>query len=77
MESLSNQDTRRSAYVDTRKTGNAEWADFSWHPAGLEPERAARSVDNPRKAYGLAAVAASRSAPPGSNAISSDSVDRP
>jgi|GEM_PF-2646935 len=42
MKNSSNQGARRSAYVDTDKTGNAEWADFSYLPEGLEPQGAAK-----------------------------------
>ncbi len=35
MKNLAEQGAWRSAYVHTRKTGNAGQADFSWLPAGL------------------------------------------
>jgi len=40
MKNSSNQGARRRTYVDTSKTGNAEWADFSYLPEGLRPQGA-------------------------------------
>jgi len=77
MKNLSNQGTHRRAYINTLKTGNAEWADFSCLPAGLTSAGAARSVGNARKAIALLALAASRSAPADVNAISFYGVNRP
>ena len=77
MKNLFDQGAWRSAYVDTRKTGNAERADFACLPAGLGPELAACGVAHPRKALSLAAVGAWHSASSGPNAISLNSVNRP
>jgi len=77
MKNSSNQGARRSAYVDTDKTGNAEWVDFSCLPEGLRPQGAVRCVGHAHKVPTLLALAALRSAPCGRNAISFDSVNRP
>jgi len=77
MKNSSNQGARRSAYVDTDKTGNADWADFSCLPEGLEPQGANRCVSNAHKVPTLFALAFLRLAPCGSNAISFCSVNRP
>ncbi len=77
MKNLLDQGAWRSAYVDTRKTGNAERADFSCLPAGLGPELAACGVARPRKALSLAAARALHSASSGPNAISLNRVSRP
>ncbi|CAM5293225.1 hypothetical protein [Eoetvoesiella caeni] len=77
MRNLIDQGAGRSAYVDTRKTGNAEQADLSWLPAGLGLEPAAHCVAHPRKALSLAAVGALRSASSSPNAISLTSINRP
>jgi len=77
MKNLTDQGAGRRAYVDTRKHGNAEQADFSWLPTGLGLEPAARGVAHPRKALSLAAVGALRSAGSSPNAISLIRVNRP
>jgi len=77
MKNSSNQGARRSAYADTDKTGNAEWADFSCLPEGLRPKGAARCVGNAHKVPTLFALVALRSAPFGFNALPFYSVNRP
>jgi len=77
MKNLSNQGARRRAYVDTFKTGNAGWANFSFLPEGLKPQGADRCVGNAHKVPTLFALAVLRSAPCGSNAIPFYSVNRP
>ena len=77
MKNLAEQGAWRSAYVHTRKTGNAGQADFSWLPAGLGLNAAARCVVHPRKALSLAAVDALRSTAFRPNAISLIRVNRP
>jgi hypothetical protein len=77
MKNLAEQGAWRSAYVHTRKTGNAGQANFSWFPAGLGLCAAARRVVHPRKALSLAAVDALRSTAHRPNAISLISVNRP
>jgi len=77
MKNSSNQGARRSAYVDTDKTGNAEWADFSCLPEGLRPQGANRCVSNAHKVPTLFALAFLRLAPCGLNAISFCSMNRP
>jgi len=78
MKNSSNQGARRSAYVDTDKTSNAEWADFSYLPEGLEPQGANRCVGNAHKVPTLFALSQPlRSAPCSSNAISFFSMNRP
>jgi len=77
MKNSSNQDARRRTYVDTFKTGNAEWADFSCLPFGLKPKGAACCVGNAHKVLTLFALAALRSAPFGLNALPFYRVNRP
>lgn len=77
MRKSTNQGARRSAYVDTHKAGNAEWAAFSCLPAGLGLQRAARGVAHPRKAGSLAAVGALRPALCSPNVISFHHIGRP
>ncbi|MBP6019198.1 MAG: hypothetical protein KA735_06895 [Burkholderiaceae bacterium] len=77
MKNLFDQGAWRSAYVNTRKTDNAERADFPFLPAGLGPEQAACGVARPRKALALLAARALHSARSGPNAISLSSVNRP
>ncbi len=77
MKNLVEQGARCSAYVDTRKTGNAGQADFSSLPEGLGLCAAARCVAHPRKALSLAAVGALRSTAHRPNATSLMSVNRP
>ena len=77
MKNLFDQGAWRRAYVHTRKAGNAERADFSCLPAGLEPELAACGVAHPHKALSLAAVGALHSTSSGPNAISFNSINRP
>jgi len=77
MKNLMDPGAGRGAYVDTGKPGNAEPADFSWLPAGLGLEPAARGVAPPRKALSLAAGDALRSTGSSPNAISLIWVNRP
>lgn len=77
MKNLVEQGAWRSAYVNTRKTGNAGQADFSCLPEGLGLSAAARCVAHPRKTLSLAAVDALRSTARKSNAISFIHVNRP
>jgi hypothetical protein len=44
MKNLTDPGAGRRAYVDTGKPGNTEPADFSWLPAGLGLEPAARGA---------------------------------
>jgi len=77
MKNSSNQGARRRTYVDTFKTGNAEWTDFSCLPFGLKPKGAVRCVGNAHKVPTLFALAVLRSAPFGFNALPFHSVNRP
>lgn len=76
MQNLFDQGAWRSAYVNTRKTGNAERANFAYLPCGLGVEQAACCVTHPRKALSLAAVGALHSAGSNPNAISFNSGNR-
>ena len=77
MKKLTDPGAGRRAYVDTSKPGNTEPAVFSWLPAGLGLEPAARGVVPPRKALSLAAGDALRPTRSRPNAISLISVNRP
>ncbi|MDR5170608.1 hypothetical protein IHQ56_02145 [Methylobacillus flagellatus] len=76
MKHLSNQGARCSTYVDTHKTGNAEWANVSCLPVGLKREKAVHGVTNARKALSLAVLGVLRPAFSRSNAIPLISIDR-